>query len=523
MVKKIGGVAGLVLCLITGLNSGGVFAADEGVSFVEVDKVIKEAIADGVTPTAQVVITKDGDIVYEKAFGKWGENQIATIKTLYDLASVTKALATTQAIMKLDYEGKIDLQAPVTDYIREFGKNGKENVKISDLLTHTSGLTPWQPTYFYANNPEEELDYICNLPLTYPTGTDRRYSDFSFMTLGYVVESITGVKLNDYVEKTIYQPIGMKDTGFVPLKTMKGQQIAPTSMGNPFEYKMVDEDDFGYRCNEKADDFKKWRHYRLLGEVNDGNAWYAQQGVAGHAGLFSNANDLSRLTRLMLAGGQYNGVRLYNQKTIDTFTALQSSFGHGYGFEINRGGSEKGYMGLYSNDSFFGHSGFTGTQFIVDKGHDISVIILTNKQYKGVNAQGKYPSTFSLSRQVMQAVYESGLIEYKVEKKTADIIYQGQPFELSAYLIDGCYYVEPKQFEHLFVSKVTGPISNGQNIQVKERMPKAIDLKWNGQTQRAKSFVIEEKTYIHIRDLGDLTNLVVEWQPLDKTVKIKNK
>lgn len=391
----------------------------------KIDDLVNENIKNGTFPGGVVLVAKDGEIVYEKAFGDSQKYDMGkelekpkktSVETIYDLASVTKVMATTQAIMKLSYEGKLDVNDKVIKHIPEFGKNGKENVKIKDLLTHTSGLTPWKPTFYYASTPEEELKFICDLPLEYETGTDRKYSDFSFMTLGFIVEAVTGEKLDEYVENEIYKPLGMDDTMYVPLNKNASlkDRIAATSWGNPYEYKMVDDDNFGYVCEEEAEDFKGWRDYTLIGEVNDGNAWYANKGVAGHAGVFSTASDLSKLGQLILNGGTYNGVTLYDQATVDEFTSIQSKFGHGYGWEINRGGENSGYMGKYANDNVFGHTGFSGTQVIFDKENDLQIISLTNKQNNGVNESGSYPSTFKFSRELCNIVYESIMPEINI-------------------------------------------------------------------------------------------------------------
>lgn len=391
----------------------------------KIDDLVNENIKNGTFPGGVVLVAKDGKIVYEKAFGDSQKYDMGkelekprktSVETIYDLASVTKVMATTQAIMKLSYEGKLDVNDKVIKHIPEFGKNGKENVKIKDLLTHTSGLTPWKPTFYYASTPEEELKFICDLPLEYETGTDRKYSDFSFMTLGFIVEAVTGEKLDEYVENEIYKSLGMDDTMYVPLNKNASlkDRIAATSWGNPYEYKMVDDDNFGYVCEEEAEDFKGWRDYTLIGEVNDGNAWYANKGVAGHAGVFSTASDLSKLGQLILNGGTYNGVTLYDQATVDEFTSIQSKFGHGYGWEINRGGENSGYMGKYANDNVFGHTGFSGTQVIFDKENDLQIISLTNKQNNGVNESGSYPSTFKFSRELCNIVYESIMPEINI-------------------------------------------------------------------------------------------------------------
>ena len=507
--------------LAIGLMFGNLIQAQsENISFAKVEEAALAAIKDEVTPGMQIVVTKGNEIVYSKAFGTLDGKTETTTDTIYDLASVTKVMATTQAIMKLKSAGKIDLEAPVAQYIPEFAQNGKEKVKIKDLLTHTSGLTPWKPTYFHATNPKEELEFICKLPLEYPTGTARKYSDFSFMALGYVVEAITGKTLQEYTEQEIYKPLGMNHTMFVPLKHKTNYPIAPTSLGNPFEYKMVADDDFGYKCEENADDFKGWRNYRLVGEVNDGNSWYAQQGVAGHAGLFSNAEDLSKLTRLMLAGGSFQGVTLYDAKTIQEFTTVQSEFGHGYGFEIDRGGATSGYMGLYADSSFFGHTGFTGTQFVADKRNDISVIILTNKQFFGVNEKGNYKSTWPLARNVMKAVYESGLVTYSGQSKEVKINYQGKETSLPGYFSEDRNYVELEAFLALVGAEKTVTAETQTAL---PNRPNGLILHQGEKAYPVRAFTVEQKNYVHIRNLAGLLNLEVKWDAATGTVELLQK
>ena len=322
-------------------------------------------------------------------------------KTMFDLASLTKVMGTTQGIMKLVSEGELSVNDRVAKYIPDFASNGKGDVTIADLLTHTSGLTPWQPTYFHAKNSKDVLDYINDLPLEYETGTDRRYSDFSFMTLGFIIEEISGERLNDYLQENVYEPLKMKDTMFTPSDHLD-HKIAATSWGNPFEYKMVDDPNFGYNVPERAEDFERWRNYTLIGEVNDGNSFYANGGIAGHAGLFSTARDLAVLGQAMLNGGSYGKVKLYDHEVIEDFTTPQR-FGQGYGWELDK----SWYMGDKHSEKAFGHTGFTGTQVIFDPVYDLQIIVLTNKQNNGPLETGSYPSTGGLSKQIANIVYDS--------------------------------------------------------------------------------------------------------------------
>ncbi|PFG14940.1 serine hydrolase [Bacillus sp. es.036] len=376
----------------------------------DIDSAVKGAIENNITPGVVVLVAKDGRIVKESAYGDAQKYDMGALlekprkmkrKTIFDLASLTKVMGTTQGIMKLVSEGELSVNDRVAKYIPNFASNGKGDVTIVDLLTHTSGLTPWQPTYFHAENSKEVLNYINALPLEYETGTDRRYSDFSFMTLGFIIEEISGEKLDDYLQKNIYEPLKMKDTIFTPSDHLD-RKIAATSWGNPFEYKMVDDPNFGYNVPERAEDFERWRNYTLIGEVNDGNSFYANEGIAGHAGLFSTAQDLAVLGQAMLNGGSYGKVKLYDQEVIKDFITPQR-FGQGYGWELNK----SWYMGEKHSEKAFGHTGFTGTQVIFDPVYDLQIIVLTNKQNNGPLETGSYPSTGGLSKQIANTVYDS--------------------------------------------------------------------------------------------------------------------
>jgi serine-type D-Ala-D-Ala carboxypeptidase len=376
----------------------------------EVDLAVEKAISDGITPGATLLIAKDGKIVKESSYGHAQKYDMGTLlekpnpmkkDTMFDLASVTKVMGTTQGIMKLVSEGRLSVDDRVTKYFPEFGKNGKGHVTVADLLTHTSGLTPWYPTYLFVQTPEGVLDYINELPLEYETGTQRKYSDFSFMMLGFIIEKVTNKKLDVYLESEIYQPLKMKHTMFTPVH-MNKKKIAATSWGNPYEYKMIDDPDFGYYVEESPDMFDGWRDYTLIGEVNDGNSFYGNGGVAGHAGLFSTAKDLAKLGQLMLNGGTYGKTKLYDEEIIKEFTEDQA-FGQGYGWERQK----NWYMGDLYSDNAFGHTGFTGTQVIFDPEFNLQIILLTNKQNNGPKPNGSYHSTGPLSKEIANIVYES--------------------------------------------------------------------------------------------------------------------
>jgi len=245
-----------------------------------------------------------------------------TMTTVFDLASVTKVMATTMAIMLLVDRGSIDLEAPASRYLSDFTGDGKSEITITHLLTHRSGLEQWKPTYYHAANAEEAYAYIRDLPLGWPVGEGRHYSDLGFMLLGRIVEKVSGVALDQLVVNQVYDPLGLEATGYRRATESRGRGpgngvlardsistatpsgvFAATSHGNPFERRMVYDSTFGYRIAGDPNSWDVWRRYTLVGEVNDGNAFHAFGGVAGHAGLFSTARELGVLLQMLLEGG----------------------------------------------------------------------------------------------------------------------------------------------------------------------------------------------------------------------------
>lgn len=389
----------------------------------QIDGLTTQAIEEKIFPGATVLVKKGDEVLYNKSFGhaqlydmgELYENPIeATNDTVYDLASVTKVMATTQAIMMLVYNGQLDLDEPIVNHMPDFGRNGKDKITARDLLTHTSGLTPWEATFLYGNTREQEKEYINNLSLEYPTGTAMKYSDFSFMTLAFLVEAISGLPIEQYLEVNMYGPLGLTDTKYVPLQNgIAKERIAATSWGNPYEWRMSNEAEYpgyGYDTSKDAQaflEFTGWREYTLIGEVNDGNAGMANEGIAGHAGLFSTATDLSVIGDVLLNGGTLNGITFYDQETIDEFTAADADrFGRGLGWQVDGNRENSGYVGKYASGSTFSHAGFTGTQVIFDSTYDLQVIILTNKQNIGHN-DGKYASPYKYSRDIMNLTIEA--------------------------------------------------------------------------------------------------------------------
>lgn len=326
----------------------------------KLDDVLKKAIADTAFPGAVVLVAKDGIIVYHKAFGTYDyspySRQIDT-GTIFDLASVTKVIAATSAVMKLVDEKKIDLDDPVVKYIPRFGQNGKERITIRNLLLHNSGLIGWKRFYETCSTAEQLLDSVYASPLVYRTGDSTIYSDLGFITIGKLVEQVTGTTLDRYVGREFFSPLRMMNTLYNPPES-KWNRIAPTEIDTV------------------------WRKQKtpVRGKVHDENA-SVLGGVSGHAGLFSTASDLAVMMQMIMNGGTYAGKRYLKEETIRLFTTRQSERStRALGWDTR---SIEGYSsaGSLFSPTSFGHTGFTGTSIWADPTRNLFVILLTNRVY----------------------------------------------------------------------------------------------------------------------------------------------
>ncbi|MFL5560463.1 MAG: serine hydrolase domain-containing protein [Gemmatimonadaceae bacterium] len=318
-----------------------------------IDRVIARGVKAGGYPGAAVVVGRKGSSVWEKGFGylDWDAKSEPVIpeSSIYDLASLTKVIGTTTALMVLYDEGKIQLDDPVAKYIPAFSGGWKDSVTLRHLLTHRSGLPAGRDLWRVARSPEEARQMVVETPLEARPGARFEYSDLGADMLGFVVEAVSGKSLDAFLEERVYQPLGMTDTYFRPADSLRAR-IAPTEVTPP-------------------------RGYPLRGEVHDENA-YALGGVAGHAGLFSTAADLSIFAQMMLNGGVYNGVRIVADSTVRMFTTRASVGTRALGWDTcdNNGG-----CGSYLSDRAYGHTGFTGTSIWIDPDREMFVILLTNR------------------------------------------------------------------------------------------------------------------------------------------------
>lgn len=411
MNKKSVSLLAIILCLIL-FPAGPGLAQKENKTKLsgEIDSILQSQVDGEKIPGAVIIIKKDGHIVHRKAYGyaaRYDYNQKLldypekmTPGHLFDIASLSKVVGTTTSVMLLSDRGLINVDDPVGRYIPAFNSGDKKAITIRHLLTHTAGLYEWYPLYYLCSDKNETYKLIGNLPLMFPVGQQRRYSDLGFVILGEIIEKVSGMSLEEFMNRNVFLPLGMKNTTFNPLSSGKSFKIAATSHGNPYEKRMVYDSTLGFRVKEiEPSQWNGWRTYTLKGEVNDGNAWYACHGISGAAGLFSTADDLQKLVDMLMAKGRNGREQFISEKIISIFLT-QDSFGNGLGWMMDPANS---FM-KNSPSGSFGHSGFTGTSISVVPSENLSVILLINRQNTGLSASGEYYNVSPVRLQVFNAV-----------------------------------------------------------------------------------------------------------------------
>jgi len=329
--------------------------------WIAVDNVVSRAIQDSSFPGAVLLVGQNGKIIHEKAFGHYMydlKSGKVSLKSIYDLASCTKVVATTTATMICFDRGMIKLDDKVAKYFPQFAVHGKENVKIRNLLVHDSGLRPDIKSIQVYDSVSDKVNAVMNEifqdSLIYPTGTKMVYSDLNFILLGKIIEKVTGESLDKFCEEYIFKPLHMKSTMFNPAKNLTFR-IAPTEIDN------------------------LWRQRLIRGEVHDETS-VLLGGVAGHAGLFSDAGDIAKLLQMLLQKGNYNGIQIIKSKTVEFFGKKQSELSSralGWDTKSPQGSS----AGSLFSDLSYGHTGFTGTSIWTDPVRNLFVIFLTNRVF----------------------------------------------------------------------------------------------------------------------------------------------
>ncbi len=385
----------------------------------KIDEIVNEAISIGATPGCQVLVARKGSVILDKGFGYYTYDSIMPVdtRTIYDLASITKVAATTQAMMKLIEDGKIDLDSTLGVYLPELKETNKEPLIVRDVLAHQSGLRSFYPFWRYTiEDNEQTLQYYKRFPDPEYSNTvaygmfagddlkdslwhwtidtklrrkkygvmpyDYKYSDLGFYLLQMLVERSSGIPLDHYMDSLFYKPMGLATMTYNPLCKFQLKRITPT------------END------------KDFRHVLVWGTVHDQIA-AMKGGVSGHAGLFSNAHDVAKILQMQLQGGSYGGMNYLDAQTIDSFTSYYSSESRrGLGWDKpEKRDDEYNPVSRYASHKSFGHSGFTGTIAWADPAFDLIFVFLSNRIYPDMD-NGKLID-FNIRKRIQDVVYES--------------------------------------------------------------------------------------------------------------------
>jgi CubicO group peptidase (beta-lactamase class C family) len=363
----------------------------------KIEAIAQEAIDIKGTPGCHVLIAKDGKVIFERSFGyQTYEKKIpVTDETIYDLASVTKVSATLQAVMYMQEKGLIDINKKASVYLPELNKSNKEDYVIKDILTHQAGLWPYLP--FWSETVKDSSSFrkyysrSANARYYFPVAEgmfahksmkdslwqwiikakvrdksshaifDYRYSDMGFYIMQHLAEKMLRQPQEEFLQSTIYKPLGAYTTGYLPLRKFPYAQVAPTEKDTLF------------------------RKSLLIGYVHDQGA-AMHGGIAGHAGLFSNANDLAKLGQMWLNKGSYGGIQFFKPETLDLFTAKQyEDSRRGLGWDKPTPSDWNGPTSLYASAKTFGHTGFTGTCIWIDPEFNLVYVFLSNRVHPDMN------------------------------------------------------------------------------------------------------------------------------------------
>ncbi|SEM97792.1 CubicO group peptidase, beta-lactamase class C family [Mucilaginibacter gossypiicola] len=371
-----------------------------------IDKIAQEAIREHATPGCVVLVAKDGKVIFNKAYGYHTYDNVMPDKLtdIFDLASMTKVSATTMEAMQLTDQGKLSLEKTLGDYIPLARKSNKNDIQIREVLLHQAGLIPDIQSFEKVKPTDHSTDSSAAYPtkvsdhyylrkdyykdvmfpemLSSPLKTRGQYvySDVSMLFMQEVVENITAVPLNTYVQQHFYTPLGMQTAGFLPLYRFTPDRIIPTENDKEYRMSLLD----GYVHDPTS---------ALLG------------GVAGHAGLFGSANDVAILYQMVLNKGSYGGTQYFKPEVVDLFTSKQSPVSRrGLGFDRWDPIADRHYPSKLASDQTYGHTGFTGTCIWVDPKYNLVYIFLSNRVNPSV---GSKLGSLNIRPRIQDVVYEA--------------------------------------------------------------------------------------------------------------------
>ena len=347
---------GVMLCVLA-LSSGPTPAS--GQSFAEVDGAVRDGIRRGLYPGAVVIIGRRDSVLYTRGYGHYTWNPSSRVpdadSALWDIASITKVVATAATALRLVDQGRLDLHSPVRRYLPRFSGGLKNQVTVRMLLDHTSGLKSYVPIYQKARRSRTRAtDLLYAQPLMRAPGDSAEYSDLNALFLGLVIEKVTGLPLDKAAAKEVFTPLAMTQTLYRPPTRLR-RRIVPSGM---------------------------WQGKPVPGDVNDQNA-VVFGGVAGHAGVFSTARDLAGFAQTWLRGGAAAGGAWVRKETMDLFLTKGPRSGtRMLGWDTpDLEGEEPSIFGTLISRSAYGHTGFTGTEIWIDPTHDLFLVFLTNRAF----------------------------------------------------------------------------------------------------------------------------------------------
>jgi len=281
-----------------------------------------------------------------------------TVNTKFDLASLTKIVGTTAALLHLIELGELQVTDLASKYLESWQGTDKSEITIAELFSHQSGLAEWYPLYFTDNFEQTVVEQIAQMPRSYPRNSGRRYSDLGFISLGEIIKAITQRDLPTAFAELVFEPLGLQNTSFGPIFG----EVAATSNGDSYEKNMV-ATNTPYQIGQHVSDFARWRDSYLVGEVNDGNSYHRLSGIAGHAGLFSTADDLLIFAEAIIA----------NKWQAHNFLLVTGDPMQGLGFRNWQVSTKSGEVTLW------GHTGFTGIALGISPAHQSAALLMTNR------------------------------------------------------------------------------------------------------------------------------------------------
>ena len=381
----------------------------------KIDQIVKEAISQHATPSAVVMVVKNGNVIFNRAYGShtYGGAELTQTDDIYDLASITKTAATTIAVMRLYEQQKLDLNASIGSYFPEAKETNKEYIPLKEVMLHQAGFINLDffsgiksqdhsldssyaypvkvaDNYFVRRNYYQEAMLPKMLSSPIKTRGQYVYSDISMYMMKEVVEHQSGASLDQYVLNEFYTPLGMRTAGFNPRRRFGRENIVPTEQDNYF------------------------RKTLLQGYVHDQGAALVD-GVSGHAGLFASANDLAILNQVLLNGGKYGGIEYFKPETVDLFTSRQSGISRrGLGFDRGDGAN---YPSALASAGTYGHTGYTGTCVWVDPKNELIYIFLSNRVYPSVSNR---LNSLRIRPRIQDAIYEAISKGYDYQSKSSE-------------------------------------------------------------------------------------------------------